>query len=222
MNKLGEGVHCHLVSIGVPAAATKSADSEPPVSRVGTEKLQLTAAESRRVTQALNSDFRAIFRVGRRLGLTPAVAEEAVQEAFLVFSQRIRQIEAGKERAFLLGTITRLAANLRRAAHRRNEVPIDPSWSEVERFELSAASLLDDHQARDLLDCVLAKLTPELREVFVLYEIEQLTMSEVADSLGIKLGTVGSRLHRARQAFDSAMRRVDKDSIPVRSTNERA
>lgn len=208
--------------MGVPAAATKIAESEPPRSRVGIVKLNLTDAESRRVTEALNNDFRAVFRVGRRLGLTPAVAEEAVQEAFLIFAQRIQQIETGKERAFLFGTITRLAANLRRAAHRRNEVPIEPSWAEVESSEFSAASPIDGHQARDLLDCVLAKVAPELREVFVLYEIEQLTMAEVAETLGIKLGTVGSRLHRARQAFDSAMRRINKNSSSARSTNERA
>jgi RNA polymerase sigma-70 factor (ECF subfamily) len=170
----------------------------------------LSPAESRRASAILDSHFTPLFRAARRLGLTEALAEEAAQEALLVFVQRIADVAVGAERAFLFGTVTRIAANLRKAAHLRNELAFDPTLFEFESSAESAVTLFEQKEARDLLDDVLAALAPELREIFVLYEIEQLTMVEIASALGIKLGTVGSRLHRARRDFDAALQRRAK------------
>jgi RNA polymerase sigma-70 factor, ECF subfamily len=52
-----------------------------------------------------------------------------------------------------------------------------------------------------LLDAVLATLPPELRQVFVLFELEELTMREIAAALRLPAGTVASRLRRAREMF---------------------
>lgn len=52
-----------------------------------------------------------------------------------------------------------------------------------------------------MLDEVLGELPHDLRTVFVMCEVEEVTMSEVAVALGIPAGTVASRLRRAREAF---------------------
>jgi RNA polymerase sigma-70 factor (ECF subfamily) len=62
---------------------------------------------------------------------------------------------------------------------------------------------LQREQARERLDQVLAAMDFDLRTVFVLYEIEELTVRQIAELLEMKLGTVSSRLRRAREVFEA-------------------
>jgi RNA polymerase sigma-70 factor (ECF subfamily) len=66
--------------------------------------------------------------------------------------------------------------------------------------------LLDQKRARELLDQVLETMTPDLRMVFVLYELEELSMIEISSALEIPQGTVASRLRRARADFRDRVR----------------
>jgi RNA polymerase sigma-70 factor (ECF subfamily) len=61
--------------------------------------------------------------------------------------------------------------------------------------------LLDDKQALGLLSAHLASVPSEMREAFVLFELEQLSAPEVADLLGVPVGTVASRVRRARESI---------------------
>jgi RNA polymerase sigma-70 factor, ECF subfamily len=62
-----------------------------------------------------------------------------------------------------------------------------------------------------VLDALLASLPLDLRTVFVLYELEELTMAEIARALDLPMGTVASRLRRARETFEELSRRVRRD-----------
>ena len=62
-------------------------------------------------------------------------------------------------------------------------------------------------RARALLAHVMADMPEDLREVFVLFEIEEISIQDIATTLEIPIGTVGSRLRRARQAFQQAVTR---------------
>jgi RNA polymerase sigma-70 factor (ECF subfamily) len=57
-----------------------------------------------------------------------------------------------------------------------------------------------------MLDGVLEQMEPELRTVFVLYEFEDMSMAEIADTIAIPRGTVASRLRRAREDFRERVR----------------
>jgi RNA polymerase sigma-70 factor (ECF subfamily) len=70
----------------------------------------------------------------------------------------------------------------------------------------SPEDLSDQNQALRILDRALATMDIDLRAVFVLYEVEELTMSEIAVALQIPAGTVASRLRRARTDFLSRTR----------------
>src|SRR4030095_3489780 len=72
----------------------------------------------------------------------------------------------------------------------------------------SAEDLLDERRARDLLDTVLYAMDDKLREVFVLFELEEIEIPEIAEILEIPVGTVGSRLRRARAEFSAVAKRV--------------
>ncbi|HEY1533810.1 MAG TPA: sigma-70 family RNA polymerase sigma factor, partial [Polyangiaceae bacterium] len=67
---------------------------------------------------------------------------------------------------------------------------------------------LERREALDILDTVLHSLDDEQREVFVLCEIEELTAPQAASIVGIPVGTVASRLRRARQTFGEELKRL--------------
>jgi RNA polymerase sigma-70 factor (ECF subfamily) len=160
-----------------------------------------------------NLDF--VFRCLRRSGLDEATSDDAVQQVFVIASQKLASIEPGKEKAFLYGAARNVAAQHRRAHARRAEVEyVEPSEHDdgtgVSASGPTLDELLDQRRARELLDEVLASLPDLLRDVFVLSEVEELSAPEVAACLEIPVGTVASRLARAREAFDQALARIQK------------
>ena len=164
--------------------------------------------DEQRVTTMFNAHFDFIWRSLRRLGVAEPAVDDAAQEVFVVASRRLASIEAGKEKAFLFGTALRVASDARRSlARRRDRVagdgladPADPGPAPDE--------LLDRKRARALLDDIVDGLPEEARPVFVLHELEGMTMAEIASCLEIPAGTVASRLRRAREAFHAAIARA--------------
>ena len=147
----------------------------------------------------VRAHFTAIWRALRRFGLSAADADDAAQHVFLGAVQRLDQIEAGRERAFLYGMAANAAFKTRRTLVRRREDLTD--FDHVVDPMPSSEELLERRRARELLDRILDALEDDVRVVFVLHQIEQLTAPEIAEALGIRLGTVASRLRRGREQF---------------------
>lgn len=148
-----------------------------------------------------------VWRTVRRFGVAERDADDAAQQVFVIASQKIESIELGKEKAFLFAAAMRVAANTCRKVDRRAE-DLDAELTELADQNPNPEALLDQRRARDLLDAVLARLSVDLRAVFVLYEIEEMTMAEVAEVLDVPSGTVASRLRRARSDFEAHVRRL--------------
>lgn len=147
------------------------------------------------------------------LGVQAADLPDASQQVFLVVHARLEadQIPAGAVRTFIYGVCLRVASDMRRRAHRRHEqlfaVPPEPLYAATQErsFELG--------EALGLLEAALDRLPPAQRAAFVLYEIEELGMTEVAAALGCPLQTAYSRLHAARKVVVAALGGVlDDDS----------
>ena len=68
--------------------------------------------------------------------------------------------------------------------------------------------LLDERRAHEVLQQVIQAIPIELRLVFVLYELEELTTREIAAMIGVPIGTIASRLRRGREAFQAIVRRM--------------
>ena len=76
-------------------------------------------------------------------------------------------------------------------------------------LELNGEQLLERRQARALLDRLLDEMLEELRVVFVLFELEELSIKEIAELCEIPVGTVASRLRRARDDFEQRVARAE-------------
>jgi RNA polymerase sigma-70 factor (ECF subfamily) len=103
---------------------------------------------------------------------------------------------------------------LRVAASELRRRASQPPAADVEELERLAAGeptpeeQLEQRRARALLDSVLDGLPIELRSVLVLFELEGLDVRSIAEIEGIPVGTVGSRLRRAREEFSAIAKRV--------------
>ena len=123
-------------------------------------------------------------------------------------SRRLDDIVAGKERAFLFGTALRVAAAARRMRARRPSVAEPDDVARVVDGSAGADEVADRTRARVALDRVLDEMEEDLRVVFVLYELEEMTMAEIASCLELAPGTVASRLRRAREDWQARVARL--------------
>ncbi len=174
-----------------------------PLASALAEPLRIVRAADR-IRDAIDANFVALWRFLRRMGVAEQDAEDAGQAVLLVFAQKIASIAVGAERSFLLGTALRVAADYRKKGRRAREVPVRDDALAAEPHPGPDAEVeVERRRRRECLDRVLDRLAPEHREVFVLAELEDMTMAEIAAVLRIPAGTVASRLRRAREIFEA-------------------
>lgn len=168
----------------------------------------LTPAQMGRIKRIVVEHHSFVWRSLVRLGVPRADAEDAVQQVFMVTTRRIDDITAGSERSFLYGVAIRVASRSRRTRARRREVLGDAG---PERVDTAARpdDLIDRAEARRLLDEILESMPIELRVVFTLFELEQMTMVDIAALIEVPQGTVASRLRRAREHFAEQRKRME-------------
>jgi RNA polymerase sigma-70 factor (ECF subfamily) len=158
-------------------------------------------SKNERVEEVVEQHYDLVWRSLRRFGVADAEADDAAQQVFCVFAQRLDDVPPEKVKTFLFGVVLRIAHASRRQRARRAEVSDDEAIAKIASRTPDAEEQLDDARARVVLDELLAQLPLDLRAVFVLYEIEEMTMAEIATTLELPPGTVASRLRRAREAF---------------------
>lgn len=156
-----------------------------------------------------------IWRCVRRFGVRDADADDACQQVFLVANDKLDQIRAGQERAFLIGVATRVASHARRgyqrreAAEQRLSADVEPSSP----VHPTPEELTQKLQARELLDRVLEGMPEDLRTVFVLFELEEMSVDRIAKVLEIPRGTAATRLRRSREVFHIQAKRVKAETL---------
>lgn len=138
-----------------------------------------------------------LWRALRHLGVRERDLEDVCQDVFLVAHRRFADFRGDSSvRTWLYGIAIRLASEHRRRAHIRREVPT--SEPPVAETRASGTERVEQSELRSLLGSILDELDDDKRAVFVLYEIEDLDMKEVAKAVGCPLQTAYSRLHAAR------------------------
>jgi RNA polymerase sigma-70 factor (ECF subfamily) len=151
--------------------------------------------------------YAAVLRFARCMLHEKTEAEDVVQEVFLT-AARVASSFDGRpsSRAWLVGIAARLVLNRsRRRARLLRCVQRLGQHTDEPQPELPVETLLQ-RELRAELTRALDKLTPQKRVVIVLAEVEGLTGPEIAETLGIPVGTVWTRLHHARHALRAQLR----------------
>jgi RNA polymerase sigma-70 factor (ECF subfamily) len=158
-----------------------------------------------RIQELVQAHLDAICRTARRLGVPAGEVEDVVQDVMLVVVRRLNDIEAGKERAFLVSTTARVAANRRRRRQRRPEEPSDAldhvGDAPTAVVRASGEGAIDTARQLALLDVALDAMTEPQRTAFVLFELEELTARQIGEQLGVSETTIVSRVRRAREVI---------------------
>lgn len=201
---------------GLPATVDPPAPDggSPPLRSEVSQARALAAVPSskgrhaQRLTLLLRVHYLQVWRTLRRLGVDAGCADDAAQEAFIVLSRRMDDVREGSERTFLLSCAVRIAANYRRTWRVQHEVADERALA-AERDPLpTAEQLLDHKRLRQALDQLLDGWPDDIRTAFVLFELEGLSVPEISQVTETKLGTVASRLRRARELFQAAAKRL--------------
>jgi RNA polymerase sigma-70 factor, ECF subfamily len=154
-----------------------------------------------------------VWRSLRRFGVPGADVDDATQQVFMIANQKLDKIRPGSERAFLVGVATRVASHARRSLHRREAAELNLS-SNPRASIPDPEELTERLEARELLDRVLDAMPLDLRSVFVLFELEELSVDQISRALVLPRGTVATRLRRARDVFHEAARTVNARLAP--------
>jgi RNA polymerase sigma-70 factor (ECF subfamily) len=162
---------------------------------------QEPAAQRSLVLATQDQVYRLLFRlVGQQ------DAEDVAQLVYLQVFQRLGQFRGDSSFTTWLYrlTVNEAMQHLRRERSRRTRLlNLEPQDDRSQRG--------DGEETRELLACALEKLAPELRAVFLLREVERLSYSEISAALEIPMGTVASRLNRAREELQNHLRKLGWD-----------
>jgi RNA polymerase sigma-70 factor (ECF subfamily) len=159
-----------------------------------------------RLEHMFKAHHELIWRTLRRLGLPPDQAADTTQQAYLIAAERLSAIREGSERAFLFSTAIGLArTSFRRAKRSQLESDMD-LHADLGRHN---EQFTDRVSVLELMDRIFVNTDETLVTVFVLFELEGLSAPEIAELVGIPVGTVASRLRRARATFRAAARRLE-------------
>ena len=187
---------------------------------IASERMILLTAESRTEAPsglAVVPSFRALYdayfafvwRTLWRLGVWPASVADAAQDVFIVVHRRLADLRSSDvARSWLYGIVVRVARDYRRAQQRRGLNERHSEGEDVSDPQATAGDRqVEQREALALLDQLLDTLAEDKREVLVLVELEQMSVPEISQLLGVNPNTVYTRLRAARADFAGALAR---------------
>ncbi len=149
--------------------------------------------------------LRAAYSLARWLIRDETDAEDVVQEAYLRAFKHFSSFHGGDGRPWLLAIVRNTSYTWMQ--HNRSPeltIPLDDELHEIESKDLNPEALLMQIADTQMVRQALEELPVEFREVIVLRELEGFSYKQIADVAGIPLGTVMSRLARARKRLQQS------------------
>jgi RNA polymerase sigma-70 factor (ECF subfamily) len=155
-----------------------------------------------------------IFNQAYRMMGEPETAEDATQDAFISAFRKLRTFRGGSFKAWLLRIVTNLCYDELRRRKRRPTTPLEPMDNDDEEIESphwlsdpsdSPEKLTEREELSRALEHCLKGLSPEFRAIVTLVDLQGLDYNEAALVVGRPLGTVKSRLARARLSLRNCM-----------------
>jgi RNA polymerase sigma-70 factor (ECF subfamily) len=142
--------------------------------------------------------MRAAFNLARWLVRNDHDAEDIVQESFLKAYKAQQSFRGGEAKTWVLAIVRNTAMDFLRRNQAANTVVLDEGGPDPGERAPDPERVLLEQARREEIRSAIARLEPEFREAIVLREIEAMSYKEIAAVLNIPMGTVMSRLSRAR------------------------
>jgi RNA polymerase sigma-70 factor (ECF subfamily) len=178
----------------------------------GGELLQRARAGDGRAFEELAREAEVgLYRHVLRIVGTPEEAEDVVQDAFISAWRSLAAFQGGSFRAWLFRIATNRSIDLIRARRRRGELPLEPPEDEeVEWAEPAAAGpdpveIASRSEALAVVEEALRVIPAEQRAALLLRDVEGFSYEEIAQITAVEVGTVKSRIHRARTAVRNVL-----------------
>ncbi|HEX4335237.1 MAG TPA: sigma-70 family RNA polymerase sigma factor [Polyangiaceae bacterium] len=157
--------------------------------------------------QVYDTYFAFVWRAAANRGVPDAAMDDVVQEVFLVVHRKLAGFEGRSTlRTWLSGIVRRVVAD--HVKKRGNQATAQETLDDhaVEAAD-DPAEDLERRAAVELVEALLEKMSDAHRDVFVLYELEQLTTREIAELTKTNENTVQTRLKAARKTFQRGLER---------------
>lgn len=149
-----------------------------------------------------------VWRSLQRMGVPESDLEDALQEVFIVVHRKLDQYDA--DRAKLSTWLFGITLNVARKHRTRGRLTLGADVDATPCEQPSQDTQLQRRQQAERLNLVLGKMRPEHSATFVMFELEGLSCQEIADLTGVPVGTVYSRLHKARDQFKELVEKSEK------------
>jgi RNA polymerase sigma-70 factor (ECF subfamily) len=153
-----------------------------------------------------------VYRLAYRLSGNQHDAEDLTQETFIRVFRSVQNYQPGTFEGWLHRITTNLFLDMVRRRSRIRMEALPEDYDRVPADEPNPEQIYHDSRLGADLQAALDSLPPEFRAAVVLCDIEGLSYEEIGATLGVKLGTVRSRIHRGRQALREYLAAHPQDS----------
>ena len=154
--------------------------------------------------------FDFVWASARRLGVDSSAIDDVVQEILIAIHGNLHTLQRPEAlKSWVYSVTRRTVSNHHRAVRARGGKTTTVVDDQLESHQPTPYEVTQKNSELLLLANLLAELDEPKRELFVLVEIEEMTVPEVADALDIPVNTAYSRLRAARLAFEAAIARHD-------------
>ena len=204
-----ERVKSERVSVGASLEDAASADVTEQLS--GTAAFDAGVGEMPSWSELVQAHADSVYGLAYRLTGNQQDAEDLTQETFMRVFRSLKSYRPGTFEGWLHRITTNLFLDMVRHRQVIRMEALPENYDRVPGTLKTPEQAVDDAMLDPDLEIALAELQPDYRAVVVLCDVVGLTYEEIASTLGLKMGTVRSRIHRARSSLRATLERLEKE-----------
>lgn len=203
-----ERVKSERVSVGASREDAASADVTEQLS--GTAAFDAGVGEMPSWSELVQAHADSVYGLAYRLTGNQQDAEDLTQETFMRVFRSLKSYRPGTFEGWLHRITTNLFLDMVRHRQVIRMEALPENYDRVPGTLKTPEQAVDDAMLDPDLEIALAELQPDYRAVVVLCDVVGLTYEEIANTLGLKMGTVRSRIHRARSSLRATLERLER------------
>lgn len=193
------------------AAALEVSGHERAENLSGTAAFDAGEGDMPTWSQLVEEHGDSVYRLAFRLTGNPHDAEDLTQETFMRVFRSLKRYKPGTFQGWLHRITTNLFLDMVRHRQTIRMEALPENYDRVPGTAPTPEQVYADANLDPDLERALAALHPDYRAAVVLCDVVGLTYEEIADTLGVKMGTVRSRIHRARTQLRAHLEAAERE-----------